>query len=56
LNYLLKIILLALFFVLGSFARRYPHLVREIAAEGHEIASHGYAHRLAYKQSKKSFL
>src|SRR3990170_3273558 len=38
----------ATFFVLGWVAERHPSLVREIAAAGHEIASHGYAHRLIY--------
>lgn len=32
------------FFVLGEIAEWYPDLVREIAARGHEIASHGYHH------------
>ena len=36
----------ATFFVVGLIAERYPELVREIAAEGHEIASHSYQHRL----------
>ncbi|MFD7875171.1 polysaccharide deacetylase family protein [Streptomyces sp. NPDC059766] len=35
----------ATFFLLGSEARRSPDLVREIAAEGHEIGVHGWAHR-----------
>ena len=34
----------ATFFTLGWIAERYPRLVRRIAAEGHEIASHGSAH------------
>lgn len=34
------------FFVLGWIADRHPALVREIADRGHEIASHGYEHRL----------
>jgi polysaccharide deacetylase family protein (PEP-CTERM system associated) len=34
------------FFILGTVARRYPRLVREIAARGHEIASHGWNHDL----------
>jgi polysaccharide deacetylase family protein (PEP-CTERM system associated) len=34
----------ATFFVLGWVAERHPHLVREIAAAGHEVATHGYAH------------
>src|SRR5690606_14905316 len=33
----------ATFFVLGWVAERYPGLVRELAAAGHEIASHGYS-------------
>ena len=36
------------FFVLGWVAERSPDLVREIHDAGHEVASHGYAHRLAY--------
>ena len=34
------------FFVLGWLAERYPELIREIASNGHEIASHGYNHQL----------
>jgi peptidoglycan/xylan/chitin deacetylase (PgdA/CDA1 family) len=34
------------FFVLGWVAERSPQLVRRIANAGHEIACHGYAHRL----------
>ena len=34
------------FFVLGWVAERYPGLVREIAAAGHELACHSYWHRL----------
>ncbi|TVP79184.1 MAG: DUF3473 domain-containing protein [Gemmatimonadales bacterium] len=33
------------FFVLGWVAERQPDLVRRIAAEGHEVASHGWDHR-----------
>jgi polysaccharide deacetylase family protein (PEP-CTERM system associated) len=43
------------FFILGWVAERYPQLVREIAARGHEIASHGYAHRLIYDQTPAAF-
>lgn len=32
------------FFVLGEIAEWYPDLIREIAAHGHEIASHGMRH------------
>lgn len=45
----------ATFFVLGWVAERYRSLVRRIASRGHEIASHGYAHRLVYDQSVKAF-
>lgn len=34
----------ATFFVLGRQADRHPELVARIAADGHEIASHGYDH------------
>ncbi|MBS0593589.1 MAG: DUF3473 domain-containing protein [Proteobacteria bacterium] len=37
----------ATFFVLGWVAERYPQLVRRIAAQGHEVASHGYGHERA---------
>ncbi len=45
----------ATFFVLGWIAERFPELVLKIKEEGHEIATHGYAHRLIYKQSKEEF-
>jgi polysaccharide deacetylase family protein (PEP-CTERM system associated) len=34
----------ATFFILGWIAERFPDLVREIGAAGHEIGSHGYSH------------
>lgn len=43
-------------FFLGYFAKRFPALVREAAAQGHEIASHSYYHRLAYDLSPEAFL
>jgi polysaccharide deacetylase family protein (PEP-CTERM system associated) len=43
------------FFVLGWVAERYPDLVRQIASRGHEVASHGYAHRLVYDQTRVAF-
>jgi len=43
------------FFVLGWVAERHPQLVRDIAARGHEIACHGYSHRLVYEQSPEEF-
>jgi polysaccharide deacetylase family protein (PEP-CTERM system associated) len=45
----------ATFFVLGWVAERYPQLIRDIAARGHEIACHGYSHRLVYEQSPEEF-
>jgi polysaccharide deacetylase family protein (PEP-CTERM system associated) len=36
----------ATFFVLGWVADRFPDLVKEIERRGHEVASHGYSHRL----------
>jgi polysaccharide deacetylase family protein (PEP-CTERM system associated) len=43
------------FFVLGWVAERFPDLVRRIAGAGHEIASHGYGHRLVYDQTTSAF-
>lgn len=43
------------FFVLGWVAERYPGLVKEIIAQGHELASHGYAHQRATQQSREEF-
>jgi len=45
----------ATFFILGWVAERHPQLVRDIAAEGHEIASHGYWHELIYRQTEEEF-
>ncbi|MBI2830662.1 MAG: polysaccharide deacetylase family protein [Chloroflexi bacterium] len=36
----------ATFFVLGTVAEKYPELVREIYERGHEVASHGYSHKM----------
>jgi len=45
----------ATFFVLGWVGERFPRLVRQIAAAGHEIASHGYEHRLVYDMTPAAF-
>jgi polysaccharide deacetylase family protein (PEP-CTERM system associated) len=45
----------ATFFVLGWVADRHPDLVREIAAGGHEIGTHGYWHELIYRQTPAEF-
>lgn len=45
----------ATFFVLGWVAERFPRLVRDIATRGHEIASHGFEHRLVYDMTPAAF-
>jgi polysaccharide deacetylase family protein (PEP-CTERM system associated) len=45
----------ATFFILGWVAERFPALVREIAAGGHELACHSYWHRLIYKLEPTEF-
>lgn len=45
----------ATFFVLGWVSERHPALIRRIAAQGHELASHGYAHRLVYDMTRDAF-
>src|SRR5688572_19376241 len=41
--------------VLGWVAERHPSLVRTITGRGHELASHGYAHRLVYEQPPDAY-
>jgi len=43
------------FFTLGWVAERYPHIVRQIVAAGHELASHGYGHARADGQTPEMF-
>lgn len=43
-------------FFLGWIAQRFPHLVRAADECGHEIASHGYSHRLVYQMDRRAFL
>jgi len=45
----------ATFFVLGHVAEHHPDLVPAIEAAGHEIACHGYAHRLVYDLAPAAF-
>jgi polysaccharide deacetylase family protein (PEP-CTERM system associated) len=45
----------ATFFVLGWIAQRFPQLVRRIVSDGHELASHGFEHRLVYTQTPREF-
>ena len=42
-------------FFLGWVAKRYPHLVQAAVHRGHEIASHGYAHRLVFQMTARRF-
>jgi polysaccharide deacetylase family protein (PEP-CTERM system associated) len=45
----------ATFFVLGWVAECVPVLVREIESQGHEIAAHGYSHRLITDMTSQEF-
>lgn len=45
----------ATFFTLGWIAERYPQLVRDIAQQGHEVASHGYGHERASDLTEEAF-
>ncbi len=45
----------ATFFILGWIAERYPELIQRISDRGHEIASHGYSHRMVTKLDRKEF-
>src|SRR5215469_6233624 len=42
-------------FFLGWVGERFPHLVREAVNRGHEVASHGYQHRLAFRMTPQEF-
>ncbi len=43
------------FFTLGWIAERHPSLIRRIVNDGHELASHGYAHIRADQQGRRAF-
>jgi polysaccharide deacetylase family protein (PEP-CTERM system associated) len=45
----------ATFFTLGWVAERFPELVKRIADAGHEVASHGYAHKRADELTREAF-
>lgn len=45
----------ATFFTLGWIAEHHPQIVREVAARGHELASHGYSHEKAYDLTPQQF-
>jgi peptidoglycan/xylan/chitin deacetylase (PgdA/CDA1 family) len=44
----------ATFFLVGEQVERFPGLAAEIAAAGHEIAIHGYRHRLLLRRSPRA--
>lgn len=45
----------ATFFTLGWIAQRYPQLIHRIVSEGHELASHGFAHYRVSDQTADEF-
>jgi polysaccharide deacetylase family protein (PEP-CTERM system associated) len=45
----------ATFFTLGWVAKRFPELIRRIAADGHEIASHGWDHKRVFLMTPDEF-
>ena len=45
----------ATFFVLGWVADKFPSLVKDISAAGHELASHGFHHQLVYLLTPSQF-
>lgn len=45
----------ATFFVVGWLAERYPRLIAEVAAAGHELGCHSYWHRPVFRLSAAEF-
>jgi polysaccharide deacetylase family protein (PEP-CTERM system associated) len=45
----------ATMFVLGKFAEAFPDIVRRMAKDGHEVASHGHGHVEIFTQSREEF-
>lgn len=45
----------ATFFILGEVAKKFPSLIKKIAAEGHEIGSHGFSHRQIFRSTEEEF-
>jgi len=43
------------FFFVGWVAHKFPELVREVHARGHELACHSYWHRTVYSQTPDEF-
>jgi polysaccharide deacetylase family protein (PEP-CTERM system associated) len=45
----------ATFFILGEVAKKFPSLIKKIAKDGHEVASHGWSHTQIFKLNKEQF-
>lgn len=45
----------ATFFVLGELAEKHPAIIKKISDEGHEIACHGYSHKILDELSPEKF-
>ncbi len=45
----------ATFFTLGIVAKQYPQLVKKIAEQGHEVASHGMYHQRVTEMTREAF-
>jgi polysaccharide deacetylase family protein (PEP-CTERM system associated) len=45
----------ATFFILGKVAEAHPRLAGEIAAQGHEVATHGYSHESIQTMAEATF-
>ncbi|MGB1255727.1 MAG: polysaccharide deacetylase family protein [Thiolinea sp.] len=43
------------FFVQGMVSKAWPELIREISAQGHELASHAWSHRPLYELEPEAF-
>lgn len=45
----------ATFFTLGYLAKRHPELIEEVISQGHEVASHSYAHKEVKNMTREDF-
>jgi peptidoglycan/xylan/chitin deacetylase (PgdA/CDA1 family) len=45
----------ATFFILGEVAKKFPHLIREIAKGGHEVGVYGFSHKQIFKLTEEEF-
>lgn len=45
----------ATFFILGLVCEKYPQLIADIKAQGHELATHGYSHQPVSDMSRREF-